>query len=72
IKILRPEVVADLQAKKRLIREARAAAKLDQPNICSIYEVGEDGERSFISRVESRVSASLWYAARVFCHRQRQ
>ena len=31
IKFLRPESVADEQAKKRLIREARAAAKLDRP-----------------------------------------
>ena len=43
-----PGLVADEQAKKRLVREARAAAKLDHPNICSIYEVGEDDERSFI------------------------
>ena len=48
IKFLRTESVADEQAKKRLIREARAAARLDHPNICSIYEVGEEGDRSFI------------------------
>lgn len=47
IKILRTEP-ADEQAKKRLIREARAAAKLDHANICTIYEVGEDNDRSFI------------------------
>ena len=48
IKFLRTESVGDEQAKKRLIREARAAARLDHPNICSIYEVGEEGDRSFI------------------------
>lgn len=48
IKLLPPESVADEQAKKRLVREAKAAAKLDHPNICSIHEVGESEGRGFI------------------------
>lgn len=48
IKFLPPESTADEQAKKRLVREARAAAKLDHPNICAIHEVGEADGRSFI------------------------
>src|SRR4030095_6211145 len=35
-------------AKKRLIREAKAAAKLDHPSICAVYEVNEEANRSFI------------------------
>src|SRR5438132_5297364 len=49
IKFLSPELVADERANKRLVKEARAAATLDHPNICSIYEVGEADGRSFIA-----------------------
>jgi len=49
IKLLPAESAADEQANKRLIREAKAAAKLDHPNICSVYEVGEADGRSFIA-----------------------
>ena len=48
IKFLFPESVADERAKKRLKREAQAAAKLDHPNICAIHEVAEEEGRSFI------------------------
>ncbi|MEO8218986.1 MAG: serine/threonine-protein kinase, partial [Acidobacteriota bacterium] len=48
IKLLPPESVADTQAARRLIREARAAATLDHQNICSIYDVGEADGRTFI------------------------
>ena len=48
IKFLPERLAADEQARKRLVREAQAAAKLDHPNICSIHEVGEEDVRSFI------------------------
>src|SRR6266704_1263016 len=48
VKFLPESLVADEQARKRLIREAQAAAKLDHPNICTIHEVGEEDGRSFI------------------------
>ncbi len=48
IKLLPSTSTADEQAKKRLIREARAAAKLDHANICAIHEVGEEAGHSFI------------------------
>src|SRR2546422_10942155 len=49
IKLLPPATISDEHARKRLVREARAAATLDHVNICSIYEVGEADGRSFIA-----------------------
>src|SRR5438128_108746 len=49
IKLLPPATISDDHARKRLIREARTAATLDHPNICSVYEVGEANGRSFIA-----------------------
>src|SRR5690349_15406406 len=48
IKVLRENLVVDEEARRRLAREARAAARLDHQNICAIYEVGEEDGRSFI------------------------
>jgi eukaryotic-like serine/threonine-protein kinase len=48
IKFLASDSTGDSQANKRLIREARAAARLDHPNICAIHEVGDIDDRAFI------------------------
>jgi predicted ATPase/tRNA A-37 threonylcarbamoyl transferase component Bud32 len=48
IKVLRPGSGDDDLAKRRLLREAQTAARLDHPNICTVYEVGEDDGRAFI------------------------
>lgn len=34
---------------RRLLREARAQASLDHPNICRVYEVGEDPDQLYIA-----------------------
>src|SRR6185503_8273586 len=49
IKVLPASDAHDPAAAGRLIREARAAAALNHPNICTIHEVGQDDGRTFIA-----------------------
>jgi tetratricopeptide (TPR) repeat protein/tRNA A-37 threonylcarbamoyl transferase component Bud32 len=61
IKSLLPDSVSDKQARGRLLREARAAARLDHPNICAIHEVADAEDSSFIvmQYVEGETLAAL-------------
>jgi eukaryotic-like serine/threonine-protein kinase len=48
IKFLPENLQADPTTKERFLREAKAAAALDHPFICKIYETGESGGRTYI------------------------
>ena len=49
LKFLAAHLLSDDEQKERFVREAQAAASLDHPNICTVYEIDEAQGRTFIA-----------------------
>jgi dienelactone hydrolase/tRNA A-37 threonylcarbamoyl transferase component Bud32 len=49
LKFLPSELVQSPEARERFVLEAQAAAALSHPNICTIYEIHDEGEKPFIA-----------------------
>jgi serine/threonine-protein kinase len=49
LKLLRPDLTGHPDVTRRFEQEARAASSLNHPNIVTIYEIGEVGDRRFLA-----------------------
>src|SRR5215831_6883552 len=49
LKVLAPDVASHRDRMERFVREAKAAAALNHPNIAHVYEIGEDNGVHFIA-----------------------
>ncbi len=48
IKVLPEHVAADPDLKQRFEREARTVAALNHPHICTLFDIGREGETDFL------------------------
>jgi WD40 repeat protein len=49
LKVPRPEVLVTPEVRRRFLREAEAASRLDHPHIVPVFEVGEEGPVCYIA-----------------------
>jgi serine/threonine protein kinase len=59
LKFLTEELADDLNAVRRLKREARITASLNHPNICTVYDIDRQGDQA-LALLRSLVSQFPW------------
>jgi len=66
IKLVGESLSGEPTARERLLREARSAAGLNHPHICTIHEVGEANGQVYVvmEHVEGRPLSALWSESR--------
>ena len=62
LKFLRSDVLEDEEHRARFLREARAAASLNHPNICVVHEIDEAEDSPFIAMAIEAVQ-QWWFGA---------
>src|SRR5512142_1245086 len=48
IKVLPAHLAGDAQLKQRFEREARTVSSLNHPHICTLYDIGREGDTDFL------------------------
>ncbi|HKK20396.1 MAG TPA: protein kinase, partial [candidate division Zixibacteria bacterium] len=48
LKLLPPHLISSTEARVRFEREARVISQLNHPGICTLYDIGRDGDRDFL------------------------
>src|SRR3954465_8851052 len=48
VKILSPAMAMSLAARERFEREARAISRLSHPHVCALFDVGREGDTSYL------------------------
>ena len=67
LKVLAPAPAADEVFRQRFVRESRAAAAVDDPNIIPVYEAGQAGGVLFIAMRLVHAMPGLWLLRTTRC-----
>ena len=66
LKFLTPDTAADEEYRARFVREARVAAALNHPNVCTVYEVGEATADAWVDGPEAGPAVGTPFIAMEF------